>query len=269
MRPLVFIVLFLFGASLALGLDMPPPSDAHVNDFAHFFSAEETAALRAILDSVERSTAEIVVVTVNSTYPQTPAAFRTELFRQWEVGEKESDNGLLIVYAVQEHRIEVETGYGLEGVLPDAKIGRLLDEYYVPLRDQQNISAGIIAFTQHIVSILESSETNGDGYLSQNQRFALSPSLINAIIILALVAWFVFSHFHNRKHAKRCPKDGLKMKYFGLVGGYALYRCMKGHEEKISERIARGTVFGGFGGGGLSGGGGFGGFGGGSSGGGG
>ena len=119
----------------------PQAYDKNINDFAKIFNQTETNELKILLSNVESSTsAEVVIVTINTTVPLTPKQYRTELFNKWNIGKESKDNGLLILYSVKENRIEVETGYGLEGILPDSKLGRLLDEFYVPYRDKNQVN---------------------------------------------------------------------------------------------------------------------------------
>src|SRR5690606_26596809 len=70
---------------------------------------------------------ELAVVTIQTTDPYDPTEYRTRLFEEWGIGGPE-DSGLLILLAMEERAIEVETGYGLEGVLPDGKVGAYLDQ---------------------------------------------------------------------------------------------------------------------------------------------
>ena len=261
---LIFLILILILNVSAQ--DFPTAYDKHVNDFAKIFNENEISALKNNLNILEQNTsAEVVIVTVETTEPLQPSQYKTELFNKWGIGNKEKDNGLLILYSVKEKRIEVETGYGLEGILPDSKLGRLLDDFYVPYRDKNQTNTGIILFTSEVSKVI-----NGEG---GNETSPLNSNFnLNWIIILVFVLFIIFSMIRKiPKSTKRfCKKHNLEMTFLGVAGGYAIYKCAKGHEERIRD-IPR--IIGGFGGGGSSGGGfgggGFGGFGGGSSGGGG
>ena len=244
--------------------ELPNYYDKYLNDFPKLFNSNETQELRNTLIETERATsAEVVIAIVNTTSPSTPQEYRTKLFNFWQIGKKEKDNGLLILYSLQENRIEVETGYGLEGILPDSKLGRLLDEYYVPYRNKNQVSQGIILFTQEVTKIINE---NKEEVLAGNVEKSIDPSLI--VLILFLI--FIILIFLSKKKIK-CEKDGLPMKYAGkvagggIMAGYLIYKCQNGHIHKI-ESSSRHSIIGGFSGfgGGFSGG-----FGGGASGGGG
>lgn len=260
---ILLIILILAGNVSAQ--ELPDYSDKYVNDFADLFSDNETEMLRIILIELEKNTtAEVVVVTINTTSPSTPAEYRTKLFNYWQIGKKDIDNGLLILYSLNENRIEVETGYGLEGILPDSKLGRMLDEYYVPYRNNGNVSQGIIIFTQEIARVIQ--QNPEEIYLTleiKNYFYDFIPYIIFIII-------FIIMGFMSKRKRKKCNKDGLPMKYAGMAGGYYLYKCANGHIHKelksnVNNAAFFGSSAGGFGGGGFSGGG----FGGGMSGGGG
>ncbi len=80
--------------------------------------------------ALEKATgAQIVVATVNSLEGQDIESYANRLFRSWGIGDREKNNGLLILLAPNERQIRVEVGYGLEGRINDAKAGRLIDEY--------------------------------------------------------------------------------------------------------------------------------------------
>ncbi len=157
MRKLILSILVIIFVSLTFihAEELPLQKYPYVNDFAGILNISGVEGLRGALQSLEQSTtAQVFVVTVNTTAPDVPSEYRTKLFKAWSVGQKEKDNGLLIVYAVSEKRIEVEVGYGLEGILPDSKVGRMLDEIYVPLRDKGKVEEGIFSFSEAIVKII-------------------------------------------------------------------------------------------------------------------
>jgi len=259
----ILLLLFLILIINVTAQELPNYYDKYLNDFPKLFNYNETQELKNILIETEKATsAEVVIAIVNTTSPSTPQEYRTKLFNFWQIGKKEKDNGLLILYSLQENRIEVETGYGLEGILPDSKLGRLLDEYYVPYRDKNQVSQGIILFTQEVAKIIN--ENKEEVLIGQKTGY-------NFIIPIIFILIFIILIFLSKKKIK-CEKDGLPMKYAGkvagggIIAGYLIYKCPKGHIHKIESSSRPGIIggFGGFGGGGFSGG-----FGGGASGGGG
>ncbi len=137
-------------------LRIPPPT-GYVNDFADAFTRAQRSELEQICRAIDRQTgAQIAVALVPGMQGEVPADVKTRLYETWGVGRKGEDRGLLILHALEERRIEVEVGYGLEPILNDARVGRILDQYMVPaLRDDRFFEAyraGLRAFGEVIAT---------------------------------------------------------------------------------------------------------------------
>jgi uncharacterized protein len=102
---------------------MPAPT-GYVDDYAGVMTASGKADVEAICREVhDKTKAQIFFVTVKSLEGETIETFSNDLFHKWKIGEKKTDRGILVLLAVEEHRRRIEVGYGLEGILPDAKAG--------------------------------------------------------------------------------------------------------------------------------------------------
>jgi len=129
-----FAVLLLLLAALAAASsigaraesvrDLPQPTD-YVSDFAHVLSPEAIARLDALCGQLDHSAAnaQIAVVTVRSLDGDDAADVANALEDKWKMGKKGSDRGVLLLLAVDDHKYRIEPGYGLEGILPDGKVG--------------------------------------------------------------------------------------------------------------------------------------------------
>ena len=128
-----------------------------VSDMADMLSPESEAELNRIITELEATNGtELAVVTVPDTQPSaSPKAFATELFSAWGIGKEGADNGVLFLVSKGDRRTEVETGYGVEGVLSDAKVGNILDTRVTPQFKSGNFDAGILAGTEAMVSSLK------------------------------------------------------------------------------------------------------------------
>ncbi len=265
---LLVLAIISSAAIPVLAVSFPQYQDKYVNDFAGIFSAGQTAQLRSLLGDVElNSTAEVVVVTIQNLSGMAPSDYATQLFNEWGVGKSSNDNGLLILYAKEENKLWATTGYGLEGILPDSKLGRLMDEYYVPQRDAGDAANGILLFTEQVAGIIEQ---NGGEVYSQGNIDPLN--ILVAIFVFVIIIGIILSSIAGSR--VKCEVCGLKMKRIKTEGGgwgsdtvYYIYECPNGHKKKVKSRrnMAIFVAGGGFGGGGFGGGG----FGGGASGGGG
>lgn len=117
-----------------------------VYDYAGVFNATQRVELETFLQGVEqKTTAEIAVVTLASLEGGDVNDFANRLFQKWGIGKKGKDNGLLLLAAIGDRKVRIEVGYGLEGALPDAKAGRLLDDYVIPEFKQQRYAEGLTA----------------------------------------------------------------------------------------------------------------------------
>jgi uncharacterized membrane protein YgcG len=136
-----------------------PAPQGRVSDFARVLDASTREKLNALITEVEQhTTAEIAVAVVRTTAPATPRQYATELFNRWGVGKKGTDNGVLILLAVQDRRVEIETGYGVEGVLPDGKAGEIIRTTMIPFFKENRWGEGLFAGTQRIAQVLRAQE---------------------------------------------------------------------------------------------------------------
>lgn len=116
--------------------------------------AEETQ-INQILSAIETDlTAEVGIVVVNSISEAVPRTFVHELFNLWGVGKKNKDNGLLLLLVIDQKRWEAETGYGLEGVLPDVTLKRLGEKSFPAHFRAGNYGTGLLEFTRALDQML-------------------------------------------------------------------------------------------------------------------
>ncbi|MBK7369665.1 MAG: TPM domain-containing protein, partial [Candidatus Eisenbacteria bacterium] len=115
------------------GLAAIPPHAGYVTDAAQVIDPARRAELEGFLDQLQKKTgAEFAVLTIATTAPEAPEAFKTRVFKEWGIGKKGEDNGVLLLVAMQERALRFETGYGLEGALPDGWQARMLRNVVVP-----------------------------------------------------------------------------------------------------------------------------------------
>jgi uncharacterized protein len=122
-----------------------PAHQGAVNDFANVIDAENAAKMDALAREVlEKTGAAVVVATVptigeNEDYN----IYANGLYKEWGIGKKGEDKGVLIFLTVKERKIRIETGYGVEGILPDGLVGEILDKYVVPFLKEGNYGKGL------------------------------------------------------------------------------------------------------------------------------
>jgi len=147
MKRLVCAVsLGMFCALSAWGLDLPRPS-GYVTDRAGVM-AGAGAQVEQVLAGLERSTgAQIALVTVRSLEGEEIAQAANELFTSWRVGQQGTDNGLLILFSLEDRKIRFEVGYGLESVITDMRAGAIQDRmlpYFKEDRYAEGLFVGVV-----------------------------------------------------------------------------------------------------------------------------
>jgi len=121
-----------------------PTHNFYVNDYANILSEEtEQYIINKSIQLNNIDGTQIVVVTVPNLEGIALETYATQLFRNFGIGDKEKNNGLLLLLALEERLFRVEVGYGLEGILPDGKTGRFQDEYIIPYLKNNNWNEGI------------------------------------------------------------------------------------------------------------------------------
>ena len=150
-RLLAVLLLLLPGSLLAPAErveDLPQPTN-YVNDFAGVLAPQTVASLNLLCARVDRQAhAQIAVVTIKSLDGEPIENFATALEDKWKVGKKGTDRGLLLLFAPNDHKYRFEVGYGLEGILPDGRVGDLGRAMVPYLRQNDYDSAVSLAVTQ-------------------------------------------------------------------------------------------------------------------------
>lgn len=139
---IVFVlILLIHTSSFAI---VSPTNEFYVNDYANLLNTETKEYIINTNKNLNSQTGvQIVVVTVPSLEGESLEEYATELFRNFGIGDKTKNNGVLLLLALEERQFRVEVGYGLEGALPDGKTGRIQDEYIIPYLKQDNWNEGI------------------------------------------------------------------------------------------------------------------------------
>ena len=257
---MIVLSLILINSNIALAQSAPskPDVNLYIFDYANLIDDSDEQEMRKIAKVLDDKTkAQIVVVTVNDLSQMELEDYALKLFRSWGIGDKQKNNGLLILVnkesliKAQRGRIRIEVGYGLEGAINDGKAGAILDNFALPAFEKGEYSRGIkdtfLAASSEVAREygldIESEELSNlqDYSVKDDDKVSLG-KLLGIIIFIIII--FLLPRKPRRRYYRRGPFNG---PFFGPFGGG-----------------------GGFGGGGFGGfGGGSGGFGGGRSGGGG
>lgn len=233
----LILALLLFGAALpALALDIPSAPTQWFTDKAGIVPPTEGDLLNRKLEQFEQSSgAQFIIYVFPSLENEALEDFTIRCAERWKVGQKKYDNGLILFVFVQEKKVRVEVGYGLEGTITDAVSSRVIREQIAPAFQQGQYGRGLDAAADAIIARIRGGEApvaplqRGGQPQSDGEDIGIVP-----VIIILLVIFFVVLPMLRRGGFSGCVLP------FLLSGG--------------------GTTFGGgggFSGGGFGGGGGF------------
>ena len=220
---LIIVVFWLAAVSLpAVTPPIPARPPHYIVDLAGVLDGATRDSLDARLRDLEaKTTAQVVVLTINSLDGEPLEEFSHQTAVQWGIGQKGKDNGVLITVAVKDHKYRIEVGYGLEAMLPDSLVGSLGRQYLVPNFRKGDFAAGLVAVVTEIANIIATGsggatapapETGG-----QNQL-----ALLLLVFIGLLVLFVVFSQARIANTTKRGRGFGGGGFWLGSGGGWSL-----------------------------------------------
>lgn len=153
---LLLMVLLCASATGALADVAIPPLKSHVTDLTGTLTQAEAAQLeRQLVDFGAKKGSQIAVLIVPTTQPETIEQYSIRVAEAWALGRKGIDDGVLLLVAKNDKAVRIETGYGLEGALPDAIARRIIDELIVPQFRQGHFFAGLQAGIKQITRVIE------------------------------------------------------------------------------------------------------------------
>jgi uncharacterized protein len=133
-----------------------PPLNAPVTDVAGTLTPDQSAALDARLRAFEQGKgSQVAVLIVPSTHPEEIEQYAMRVADAWKLGREGVDDGALLLVAIQDRRVRIEVGYGLEGVLPDATANRIIEGDIVPAFRSGDYYGGIAAGVDRMLRVIE------------------------------------------------------------------------------------------------------------------
>ena len=149
--PLLLMVATVFGQRFP---ERPNPPRL-VNDFAGVLVPQQKAQLEEkLLRYNDTTSTQIAVVLISSLNDEDPNLYAAELGQKWKVGVKGKDNGLVFLIAVDDRKMAIQNGYGLEGALTDLETKLIIEDYVIPHFKQQDYYGGIDEGTTQIIKLL-------------------------------------------------------------------------------------------------------------------
>ena len=177
---------------------MPPPPPRYFNDFAKVIKPATADRLNQTLEQFEKDTSSQIVVAV---FPkmQTDSSIEDyvhRMFEAWKIGQKDRNNGALLAVFIQDHKMRIEVGYGLEGAIPDAIAKRIVSDAMAPHFRAGNYEAGLTAGTTALMQAARG-EYKGTGRTAAQSRGRSTPWPFIVFWILFFIV--VVSSFRRRR----------------------------------------------------------------------
>lgn len=251
-QKILFIVILLLTGSGIKAQNFPDKPNRLVNDYTQTLSTEQIQQLEQKLVAFDDSTStQVAVVLIKSLEGYDVADYAVRLAETWGIGGSKNNNGVLLLVSLGDRKVTIQTGYGIEGVLPDAITKRIISREITPYFKEGDYFGGLRAGTDAIIAY-----TKGE-YKNDKPRGRKEGSGINIIVVIVIVIIILLAIKKGGGDSEVIGGRGSASPFWWLLMG-----------NQMGHGHGHGGGFGG-GGGGFSGGGGFGGFGGGSFGGGG
>jgi uncharacterized protein len=161
---LVLLMALFAWAQVARGADVPYLT-GRVNDYAGILSEDANRSLSEKLkEHEERTTNQVVVLTIPSLQGESIEDYANEVFNEWKLGQRDQDNGILIVVVPDERKMRIEVGYGLEGSMTDLMASRIIREVMAPRFREGDYNGGITDGALAVVNVLEGLELPESDY---------------------------------------------------------------------------------------------------------
>ena len=177
---------------------VPSPKGAiYVQDFAHLLNEQEKQGLIQLGRELDAQTkAQIAVLTIESLEGQSLEDYALEAFRTYRLGDQELNNGVLLLISIEDKKARIEVGYGLEGALPDGKVGRILDTYTLPYMKSNQPNEAIVNTYKELFNVVSEEyqlkeSTNPQAYVSDENTTTGMPTWKKLLIGAALIIFII------------------------------------------------------------------------------
>ncbi|MEJ7682853.1 MAG: TPM domain-containing protein [Segetibacter sp.] len=193
MKRFLFTILFLIPVFLGMSQNIPerPSPPRLVNDYTNTLTEDQKASLEQKLVAYDDSTSnQVAIVIVPTTNDYAPVDYATKLGRAWGIGNKKTNNGVVLLIAKNDRTVFISPGYGLEGALPDITVKSIIDNEITPNFKQDDFFRGLDLGTTAIFKAAAGEYKAPAGYRSSKGRGG-GGSILGLIIIVFIVLMLV------------------------------------------------------------------------------
>ncbi|MCK4653496.1 MAG: TPM domain-containing protein [Candidatus Cloacimonetes bacterium] len=195
-RIIIIVSAFIFILSQLIALEVPRLKSM-VNDYGNVLSSKEEMQLERLLrDAQTKTSSQVVLLTIKSLQGENLEDYSLRVADKWKLGQKEFDNGVLLLVAMQEKKIRIEVGYGIEPIITDAKSGFIIRNLIVPYFKKgdyaQGIANGLLAITGLITKEFEITDEQLARYQQQQKKGGSSQLPIGFIVFIVMMILMSF-----------------------------------------------------------------------------
>lgn len=166
-----------------------PALQGRINDYAEMISPADEAELESSLAALEEATgAQIAVLTIRSLEGEDLEEYGVRVAESWRLGQKGRDNGALLLVSLDDRKVRIETGYGMEGSLTDTKCGLIIRNVIIPEFRAGDYSRGIVKGVQEMINVASGGES-----LAASKKGASGNSGADGVLFgfLFIFGWFI------------------------------------------------------------------------------
>lgn len=188
---LIFALLFSIGAPAQIEKLVParPSPPRLVNDFTNTLTAEQAQALENKLVAFDDSTSnQVAIVIIPTTGNYAVEEIALHILRNWGVGNKDKNNGIVLLIAKDDHKIRIEVGYGLEGAVPDVTAKNIIDNDITPAFREGDYYRGLDKGTDDIIKAAIGEYKAPNGYNKKGKGISIGSVFFVLLIIIIIIS---------------------------------------------------------------------------------
>ena len=186
---IVIITCLLLQSAFLFALDVPPLTGP-VNDYARLFNGSDLRELNNYLYALDqKSDLQIAILTIPSLEDENLEDYSIRVAEQWKIGQKGKDSGVIFVIAAQEHKLRIEVGYGLEGLITDAQSSRIIRSIMIPAFQKGEYGKGTLLGVKNVAGLALQDES----LISQEVKNADDDDdFLSIPLVIILIVVFLF-----------------------------------------------------------------------------
>jgi uncharacterized protein len=194
MKKTLWIILLSFATQLAIGqtieeiIAKPPNPPRLVNDYAHVMTPDQIASLEQKLVAYDDSTSvQVAVVTVQSLGTNSIDDAALAILRKWGVGNKKTSNGVVILASIQDHKVFIAVGSGMESNVPDITAKEIVEDEIVPNFRESNYYRGFDVAADAIIKAAAGEYKAPEGYNQRSRGRSGGGSILGVILFVVII----------------------------------------------------------------------------------